>query len=131
MLVLFCAPQTRAFNQAFQRHYLGVGSCPGQTLPLLKPAVAVPGDTVILSDEGVQVNNGKLLANSRRLQIDSQSRPLTTIKNGAYKVQPNELWVISTYSSHSFDSRYFGPINSQNVQGIVTPFWTMTRSHSE
>ena len=40
---------------------------------------------------------------------------------GRYIVQPGEVWLFSSYSAGSFDSRYFGPVVLASVRGIARP----------
>jgi conjugative transfer signal peptidase TraF len=123
MLVVFCSPPSKVFAYAIQRHYLKAGPCPNHTQPLLKPVAAISGDTVILSPSGVQIN-GRMLTPSPVLSRDSAGRPIPHLVWGEYRIQPYEIWLISTYSTHSFDSRYFGPIRLSQIQWIATPILT-------
>src|SRR6202040_3845053 len=61
-LVEFC-PQGNAASISLGRQYRTAGACPDGGAPLLKPAVAVPGDQVEVSADGIRVN-GQLLPNS-------------------------------------------------------------------
>src|SRR5437016_9851053 len=61
-LVEFC-PQGAAASISLSRQYRTAGACPDGGAPLLKPAVAFPGDLVEVSANGIQVN-GRLLPNS-------------------------------------------------------------------
>ena len=36
-------------------------------------------------------------------------------------MQPGEVWLFSSYSAGSFDSRYFGPVVLASVRGIARP----------
>jgi len=123
-LVLFCLPDSPAMRMANQRSYLGAGPCPGRTLPLLKPVIAVAGDTVIIQAEGVKVNSEAWLPHSQRLSQDSQGRVIQGMPKGIYRVKADEVWVLSTYSARSFDSRYFGPIPENDIQATVKPVIT-------
>ena len=123
VLVVFCPPQSKVFAQAVERHYLKAGPCPNHTQPLLKPVAAIPGDTVLLSPSGVRIN-GLMLAGSPVLFRDSAGRPIPHLLWGEHRVQPTEIWLISTHSTQSFDSRYFGPIQVSQIQWIATPILT-------
>src|SRR5258708_35554053 len=61
-LVEFC-PQGAAASISLSRQYRTAGACPDGGAPLLKPAVAFPGDQVQVSTDGIRVN-GQLLPNS-------------------------------------------------------------------
>lgn len=124
MLVLFCLPDSPAMRLAENRNYLGVGPCPGKTLPLLKPVAAVAGDVVVIQDKGIAINGAGLLKNSKRLTQDAQARTLPGMPNGHYTVPTGAVWVISTYSPHSFDSRYYGAVPASSIQATVKPLIT-------
>lgn len=119
-IVLLCPPRSPWIQLAAQRGYIPSGECPGNFRPMLKPIAAIPGDTVTVSVQGIWVNQ-KLLANSAPLVTDSKGRPLNSIQAGAYQVKPGEVWLISSYSPKSFDSRYFGPISEKQIQSIAHP----------
>lgn len=122
-IVTFCPLKTPVFETAFQRDYIAKGSCPNNREGLLKPVSAIPGDRVALNEKGVSIN-GKLLSNSKSLSYDSLHRKMNTLKYGIYPVKQGEVWLISNYSPRSFDSRYFGPIRINAIQGIVQPILT-------
>ena len=113
-LVEFCPSEPYA-NLSANRGYRGKGNCPDGAEPLMKPIVAVQGDLVEISLRGVYVNGG-LLPNSRALPFDTKSRLLKHWPFGAYRVSPGTAWVISSFNSRSFDSRYFGPIQLSSVR---------------
>ena len=89
----------------------------------MKPIVAHAGDTVELSGQGIAVN-GKLLPNTAPLKVDTHGRPLVAWSFGRYQVQPNTVWVASSYHPRSFDSRYFGPIPVGSIRAYVRPILT-------
>ena len=67
-------PDSEAAQLAIKRRYLPHGQCPGGFAPLLKQIVAIPGDTVTLTDKQVWINE-ILLRDSRVLSEDSANRP--------------------------------------------------------
>ena len=105
-LVEFC-PQGAAASISLSRQYRTAGVCPDGGAPLLKPAVAFPGDHVEVSADGIRVNE-QLLPNSAGRFRDHLQRPLDPWPYGTYKVEPGTVWVISSFNSYSFDSRYYG-----------------------
>ena len=122
-LVEFC-PEGEAASLSLQRGYrMPGGTCPDGGSPLMKPVVAVAGDRVEVTSNGIRVN-GKLIANSAAHAKDHLGRPLKPWPNGEYSVPTGSLWVISDFNSWSFDSRYFGPIPSSLVQDRLRPLWT-------
>lgn len=103
-----------------QRHYRARGVCRDGAAPLLKPVIGRPADEVVVSPAGIAVN-GKLLPQTAPLDHDSEGRPLTHWPSGRYIAVPETLWVASSYSSRSYDSRYFGPILEGTVRARLRP----------
>ncbi len=100
-----------------------LGTCPDGYAALLKPVVAWPGDVVTTSPAGVIVD-GIPVPNSSPLTRDSLGRELHPYPYGTYEVPEGQIWVLSSYSSRSFDSRYFGPVPLRTVREWVRPFIT-------
>jgi conjugative transfer signal peptidase TraF len=121
-LVEFC-PQGAAAYISLGRQYRTAGVCPDGGAPLLKPAVAFPGDQVKVSADGIRVN-GQLLPNSAGRFRDHLQRPLDPWPYGTYKVEPGTVWVISSFNSYSFDSRYYGAIPEASIRHHLRPLWT-------
>lgn len=122
-LVLACLPSgVAAF--AKERGYVPQGEeCPGSMGAIGKPVLAVGGDTVTVTPIGLLVN-GAPVPNSRPLAADRKGRPLPRLLMGTYVVSPGELWVLSSYSRLSFDSRYFGAIQASQVRARLRRLWT-------
>lgn len=115
-LVEVCPPAQPIISIMADRGYLGPGECaPDSITALLKPLAAVAGDTVTLSPgEPAQVNGAEL--------PNTQAMPtLPAWPQGTYRVQAGEVWLFSTYSAGSFDSRYFGPVPVANIRGRAAP----------
>lgn len=121
-LIEFC-PAEPAASLSVNRGYRRRGNCPDGAEPLLKPIVAVAGDTVKVSPQGVAVN-GRLLPNSAARPFDTKHRPLPHWPFGEYRVPPGRLWVISSYNVRSFDSRYFGPVSASAIRAHLRPVLT-------
>jgi len=121
-LVEFC-PQGNAASISLSREYRTFGACPDGGAPLLKPCVAFPGDEVEVSPNGIRVN-GQLLANSAGRFRDHLQRPLDPWPYGTYKVKPGTVWVVSSFNSYSFDSRYYGAIPESWIRHHLRPLWT-------
>ena len=121
--VLACLERDIA-RLAVERGYIPIGgSCPGGALPVGKRVIAVPGDTVIVALAGISVN-GIPIIGSEPLPADSRGRPLPQLPAGRYVVGPRQLWLLSGYSPRSFDSRYFGPVDLENVRTRLRMLWT-------
>jgi conjugative transfer signal peptidase TraF len=121
-LAVFC-PADPFARLSVERGYRSRGTCPDGGEPLAKPIAARVGDTVELSATGMAVN-GRLLPNTAPLVIDTDGRPLSHWPFGRYVVAPGTVWVASSYSRRSFDSRYFGPVEASQVREHVRPLLT-------
>ncbi len=122
-LVVFCL-EGEFEKIALERQYTPHGSCSDGTAPLLKPVVAIAGDTVAFdAATGITVN-GKRLPNTMPLEKDSHGRVMKLVAaSGERIVKPDEVWV-AIEDKHSFDSRYFGPIRLDSIRYPVEPLWT-------
>lgn len=116
-----CPPVSSVIRLGIVRHYLAPGSCPDGAIPILKQIAAVPGDHVTTTRRGVLVN-GHLLPNTAPVADDPHGRPLPHYPFGTYTVPPDRVWLLSTYSPRSFDSRYFGPVPVTAIRAIVHPW---------
>jgi conjugative transfer signal peptidase TraF len=122
-MVTFCPPQSSLFDEAKARGYIGPGFCPGGYGLLIKRVAAVAGDEVAFSDSEVRVN-GELLENSRRLSVDLSGRPMPRITSCSCKLDHGQLLLMSDYNPHSFDARYFGPIDQAQIHDVIRPIIT-------
>jgi conjugative transfer signal peptidase TraF len=122
-VVLVCLPpHVAAFAKA--RGFVPSGvQCPGGLTAVGKPVVAVAGDTVTVMQTQIAVN-GTPVPNSRALAFDRNGRPLPHLQAGRYVVAAGVIWVVSSYSRFSFDSRYFGPIEVRQARSTLRPLWT-------
>ena len=111
-----CVPESWSAI-ARRRGYLDRGNCPGNTSPMGKMVVALPGDMVDVRPDGVRVD-GRLLSGSTPRLKDSQGRDLDPFF-GWLVLGPGECFAVNTSYSLSFDSRYFGPVR------CVAPFTTL------
>ena len=121
-IVLACLPSDVAVFAKMRGYVPHGGSCPSGVLPVGKPILALPGDTVVVTTTGLLVN-GVLVPNSEPLSRDTKGRPLPRPQPGHYVVDADELWLVSAYSRFSFDSRYFGPVNADQVRAHVRVLW--------
>ena len=122
-LVEFCPAEPLA-SLAIRRGYRPRGSCADGAMPLLKPVAARAGDVVDCSAGGIAVN-GRILPNTAPLKLDSQGRPLPPWPFGHYNVAAGTVWVASSYSAKSFDSRYFGPVPRTAIRAWLRPLLTI------
>jgi conjugative transfer signal peptidase TraF len=117
MMIGVCPPPTVAVVRLFSENgTLPYGPCPETNVALLlKPIRALPGDTVKISHGNPAMVNGIALSNTIASEL------LPAWPDGEYIVQPGEVWLFSSYSEKSFDSRYFGPVNISLIQGEAIP----------
>ncbi len=122
-LVEFCPPEPFG-TLSRERGYREVSrfGCPDGAKPLLKPIAAKPGDVVIVSSSGIAVN-GKPIPHTAALHTDSAGRPIPAWPIGIYPVRSGVIWLASSFNTHSFDSRYFGPIQESAVLHHLRPLW--------
>lgn len=113
-LVAACPPDLPLVALMRRRGYLSLGDCPTGVAPLLKPVGAVTGDRIrIRGGQPVEVN-GVPLVNTRA----EPGMPAWVVDT---TVAPGEVWLFSSYSAGSFDSRYFGPVPVANLRGLAVP----------
>ena len=123
-LIEFCPVEPFA-SESSERGYRTHGTaCADGAVPLLKPVVAVAGDRVVLSAEGMRVN-GRLLPKTAPLFRDAAGRSLHPWPFGTYVVEEGVVWVASTYNRGSYDSRYMGPISISQIRARLRPVWLL------
>jgi len=87
---------------AARRGYLPMG------IPLLKRIGAMAPQVVCVRDSIVSID----------------SIPVAVAWPQCRRLRAHELFLLSTTSPASFDSRYFGPVNASAVIGQARPLWT-------
>jgi len=105
---------------AAKRHYLPLN------VPLIKRIVALSGDEVCRYDKTILVNQ-KLVATA--LTKDSQGRALP-VWQGCITLTDDQFFALMDRPD-SFDGRYFGPLNTQDIIGIAVPIFTWQTESSE
>lgn len=119
--VAACAPRIAA-ELGSRRGYLAAGRCAAGTELLLKTIVAVSGDDVTISGNGVSVN-GCALPHSRQLGFDVARRRLPRWPTGRYHLRRGQLWLYAA-NDRSWDSRYWGPAAATDVRARAVPWFT-------
>lgn len=84
-----------------------------------KQIYGVPGDAIRIDDAGQIIVNEQATSLSR-LSADSQGRAMPVIES-TYTLQPGQYWLMSSYKSNSWDSRYWGPVG---IDYQLTPIIT-------
>lgn len=123
-IAFFCPPARREFTLALDRGYIDAGRCPSGTAPLFKRLIAVEGDTVLLTADGLSVNGGPLIPNTAPLCADGDGRAMPVVTAEGVAVARGEAWFISDYSPFSYDSRYFGAVPLRLAKATAVPVWT-------
>ena len=108
-LVFVNSPLLPLFALAKDRGYLNVAYSP---TPHLVKRLA-----------GVEVN-GIRLANSTPSNCDSAGRPLQACLLKDHILGPDEVLLMSDYNPASFDSRYFGPLQTTTIESVIKPLLT-------
>jgi len=121
-LAAACLP-VKVEQEGLMHRYLGNGDCPGGAEPVLKVIGGLGGDEVDIEAGWIAVN-GRRLANSATLMLDSIGRPLTHVVWGKRRVGPEEVWLFGLNNRRSWDSRYFGPIPLRAIRGVAEPLLT-------
>ncbi|VBT33855.1 Type IV secretory pathway protease TraF-like protein [Burkholderia pseudomallei] len=107
----------KAATLAAQRGYLPAG------VPLLKPVAAVAPQQVCILGGIVRIDG---VLSAAVLRADRMGRPLPSWRQ-CRRLEPGELFLLSTTNPASFDSRYFGPVSASTVIGVAHPVWLETR----
>jgi conjugative transfer signal peptidase TraF len=101
--------------------YLEQGRRCGGSAPLIKQVIAMPGDDIILSNQYIEINEVKYFYKTQR--IDSIGRKLDAYPRGYYP-HIDGYWVIGTNALNSWDSRYWGAINKNQILYKLKPLLT-------
>jgi len=87
------------------------------TQDFIKRVIGLPGDTVMLKDGHIYIND-KLLDESKYLSDSIYTSGGNFLKEGASTTVPEgEYFVCGDNRPHSSDSREFGPIKIENIKG--------------
>ena len=98
---------------ADQRRYLP------RAVPLIKRVVATSHDVVCADDGGISVNGRWLAA---RPLVDAKGRAMPSWQ-GCYSLYDGQVILLMGGHLDSFDGRYFGVTDPQNIIGKVTLLW--------
>jgi conjugative transfer signal peptidase TraF len=120
--VIFCPDDRPVFQKALKRGYINNGLCPDGYGYLMKKVVATTGDKLTVNNQGVFVND-KFIPYSKPQLKDAFSRSLPQWHIQNYQLNQNEVMTMTDQSQWSFDGRYYGPIKSGQIKGMLTPIW--------
>lgn len=105
---------------AAKRHYLPLN------VPLIKRMIALSGDEVCRHGEVILINQKRV---ATVLTRDSQGRALP-VWQGCIILHEDQFFALMDRPD-SFDGRYFGPLNTQDIIGIAVPIFTWKTENSE
>jgi conjugative transfer signal peptidase TraF len=110
-IVLACLPAgARAVSD------LGDGSCPSGIEPAAKILAATAPSTVTFATDGVRIDGAKPWPMSRPI---AAGHPVS----GTIILAPGKMLLMGLHP-YSYDSRYFGSIDSRAIIGTWRPLWT-------
>lgn len=121
--VIFCPPPSELFDEAKQRGFFSSGVCPNNYGYMMKRVAAASGDTIAILDDGVYVN-GERLPNSTPLRKDGRKADLPYIRIKQNTLKKDELLLMADNDPTSWDSRYYGVIQKNQIQSAIIPIWT-------
>lgn len=78
---------------------------------LIKPVAAIAGDHVCVDDGHLLIRQ---IGPNKIFEMDSLGRPLPQL-SFCRELEKGEIFILSSYSEQSYDSRYFGPVLEENV----------------
>lgn len=114
--VVFNPVKSTLFDEARHRGYLKKGVF-HEYMPLFKKICAVAGDSLSISKNGVFVN-GIFIANSKPIFQDNLGRSLPNLEISDFVLNDQQVALIGE-SYNSFDSRYFGVVERENISGVI------------
>jgi signal peptidase I len=90
---------------------------------LVKRAIAVEGDKLVLTSEG------EIFVNDEKISEDYiQEGQSLSYLNQEFILGPDEIFVMGDNRNNSFDSRYFGMVPEENVFGeFLIVYWPPSR----
>lgn len=124
--VIFCPDERNSFRLALDRGYIDHGLyCAGYGY-LMKKIVAVSGDILSVTKEGVFVNQ-ILIPYSKPKSKDAMRRILLQWQATNYQLQEDEFMTMTSQSEWSFDGRYYGLVHASQIKGMITPIWVINK----
>ncbi|MCW8386867.1 conjugative transfer signal peptidase TraF [Fluoribacter dumoffii] len=124
--VIFCPDDRKSFRLARDRGYIDHGLyCDGYGY-LMKKVVAISGDILSVTPEGVLVNQTLLPFSKPKLK-DGINRTLPQWRTLDYLLKENEVMTMTSQSEWSFDGRYYGLVHTRQIKGMITPIWVINK----
>jgi len=120
--VIFCPPKNKVFDMAKERGYISGGFCLGNYSYMMKKILAVKNDTITINTNGVIVNT-VLVPFSKLIKADAGGKLLPQLSIQSYVLKTDELLLMSDVNKRSFDGRYFGLVNRNQVKSVIDPIF--------
>jgi conjugative transfer signal peptidase TraF len=118
-IISACLPDN-VTNEGLQRGYLSKGKCANGAIPVIKQVIAIPGDDVILTIDGITVNGHFYLAPHRA--VDHNNLPIKQFVTMGQYSNTLGYWLYGVHAPlDSWDSRYFGAVAQQHIINVVRP----------
>ncbi|PWY54590.1 conjugative transfer signal peptidase TraF [Legionella qingyii] len=124
--VIFCPDDRKSFRLAKNRGYIDHGLNCGGYGYLMKKVVALSGDILSVTTEGVFVNHMLIPYSKPKLQ-DGMNRTLPQWQVMNYQLQKEEILTMTSQSEWSFDGRYYGLVHTRQIKGMITPVWLINK----
>jgi conjugative transfer signal peptidase TraF len=120
--VVLCPPNEPVFQEARQLGLIKGGSCPDNFENLMLKVVGKRKDIVTINENGVYVNDVLLPESKPPLKINERQALLSDNVNH-YELKENEILLMSDSTENPFDSRYFGPIEVDQIDSVISPIF--------
>ena len=118
--VNFCPPNRPDFQEALKQGQISAGSCPDGFGKIMLKVAAKRKNVVTINAEGVYVND-TLLPNSQPLTQNKNGRPLPKLNLNRYELKEDEVLLMSDSNKDTFDGRYFGVIDVEQIDSVLSP----------
>lgn len=124
--VIFCPDNRQSFRLGKNRGYIDSGVDCGGYGYLMKKVVAVSGDILSVTPDGVFVNQ-TLISFSKPKLADGMNRTLPRWRILDYPLKEDEMMTMTNQSEWSFDGRYYGLVHKEQIKGMITPVWVINK----
>ena len=116
MTVSVCLPK-RVAQTGLRRGFIGRGHCPGGVEPVVKKLIAIPGDHLVVTHQGITVNGHFYWTPVH--EHDLHNAPLERWAHDGTIVSSLGYWLYGSGAPNlSWDSRYFADVSKANIHGI-------------
>jgi signal peptidase I len=101
----------------------------------LKRIVGLPGETVFIEDDAIFINDERqtppgVLSGLKFTRNQQPTQQLAATRQDPFRLGENEYFVLGDFSEFSSDSRHWGPVPRDNIEGVVTlRYWPPSRRH--